>query len=424
MSSLPPVPLLRKRTGPPLTWAKAGSSTSPPFNASTWVRELAWVVSAVIVVNAGSETRLPVPLASTTTSAPPMLVRAEAVSVPPPSAWSVVALFCPAGPTRLVRVPMSSLPPVPLLRKRTGPPLTWAKAGSSRSPPFNASTWVRELAWVVSAVIVVNAGSETRLPVPLASTTTSAPPMLVRAEAVSVPPPSAWSVVALFCPAGPTRLVRVPMSSLPPVPLLRKRTGPPLTWAKAGSSMSPLLIASTWVKELVWVVSVVIVASAGRDSTLPAPLAWRTSAAPAGSMQPVRFVKRNVAPPPAYKLPPESVVVPVTVSVTPEPLAVSDPPVMANPPLIVELAATVSPPPEMTQRVGGRDAVDRLDVRADRHGRAGTGDVDDHVVARARNRVGAPVAGHVPGAAGRVDPLNRRQEPAGLQDLHHGTPSD
>ena len=41
-------------------------------------------------------------------------------------------------------------------------------------------------------------------------------------------------------------------------------------------------------------------------------------------------------------------VVPVTVRVTPEPLAVSDPPVIANPPLIVELAATVNPPPEMT----------------------------------------------------------------------------
>ena len=41
--------------------------------------------------------------------------------------------------------------------------------------------------------------------------------------------------------------------------------------------------------------------------------------------------------------------VPVTVRVTPEPLAVSEPPVIDNPPLIVELAATVNPPPEMTR---------------------------------------------------------------------------
>jgi len=33
---------------------------------------------------------------------------------------------------------------------------------------------------------------------------------------------------------------------------------------------------------------------------------------------------------------------------TPDPLAVSDPPVIDRPPLIVELAATVNPPPEMT----------------------------------------------------------------------------
>ena len=39
---------------------------------------------------------------------------------------------------------------------------------------------------------------------------------------------------------------------------------------------------------------------------------------------------------------------------TPDPLAVSDPPVMAKPPLIVELAATVNPPPEMTS---GSEAV-------------------------------------------------------------------
>ncbi len=47
-------------------------------------------------------------------------------------------------------------------------------------------------------------------------------------------------------------------------------------------------------------------------------------------------------------LAPDVVVGPVTVKVTPVPLAVSDPPVIVKPPLIVELAATVSPPPEMT----------------------------------------------------------------------------
>ena len=87
----------------------------------------------------------------------------EAVSVPPPSAWSVVYAVLARRAREAGQGPMSSLPPVPLLRKRTGPPLTWLKAGSSMSPPFKACTWVRELG-VVSAVIVVSFGSETRLP--------------------------------------------------------------------------------------------------------------------------------------------------------------------------------------------------------------------------------------------------------------------
>ena len=45
---------------------------------------------------------------------------------------------------------------------------------------------------------------------------------------------------------------------------------------------------------------------------------------------------------------------PVTVSAIPGPLAVSEPPVIAKPPLIVELAATVRPPPDMTS---GSEAV-------------------------------------------------------------------
>ena len=99
-------------------------------------------------------------------------------------------------------------------------------------------------------MIVVSLGSETSLPVPFAATTTSAPPMLVRAEATREPPPSASSVVSLSWPAGPAMLVRVPISSLPPEPLLRKSTGPPLTLSNTGNSISPPLIASTWLKEL------------------------------------------------------------------------------------------------------------------------------------------------------------------------------
>jgi hypothetical protein len=38
-------------------------------------------------------------------------------------------------------------------------------------------------------------------------------------------------------------------------------------------------------------------------------------------------------------------VVPVTVTVTPEPVAVSEPPVIDRPPLIIELAGTDSDPP-------------------------------------------------------------------------------
>ena len=53
----------------------------------------------------------------------------------------------------------------------------------------------------------------------------------------------------------------------------------------------------------------------------------------------------NVAPASALRIAPATVVVPVTVSETPEPLAVSEPPVMVKPPLNVEFAATDSDPP-------------------------------------------------------------------------------
>ena len=148
----------------------------------------------------------------------------------------------------LVRVPISSLPPGPLLLNSTGPPLTLLKAGSSTSPPLTASTSVREPRLVVSAVIVFSAGSETKLPVLEASTTTSAPPIVARSLAVRVPPPSASSVVSLSCAAGPTIVVRVPMSSFPSLPLLLNRTGPPLTSLKAGSTTSPPLDDATSVK--------------------------------------------------------------------------------------------------------------------------------------------------------------------------------
>jgi hypothetical protein len=68
----------------------------------------------------------------------------------------------------------------------------------------------------------------------------------------------------------------------------------------------------------------------------------------------VSWERLRVAPAVAYRLAFETVVAPVTVRETEEPLAVRDPPVIANPPLIVELAATVSPPPEM---VNGSAAV-------------------------------------------------------------------
>ena len=90
MSSVLPVPSLWRREGPPPTWSNEGISTSPPCEARTSVREPDCVVSAVIVVRLGSESRLFAPEASTRTSSPPMLLRSLAVRAPPLAASSVV----------------------------------------------------------------------------------------------------------------------------------------------------------------------------------------------------------------------------------------------------------------------------------------------------------------------------------------------
>ena len=102
---------------------------------------------------------------------------------------------------------------------------------------------------------------------------------------------------------------------------------------------------------------------------------------------------------------------------TPEPVAVSEPPVIDNPPLIVELAATVSPPPEMTSgSVAVMLSTDSTSVLIVMVGLPATRRSSTSSVGP-----GTPLLqllGHVPGAAAGIDPGIGRQELAAFQDLH------
>ncbi len=97
---------------------------------------------------------------------------------------------------------------------------------------------------------------------------------------------------------------------------------------------------------------------ADRLSTLFTPVASKVVLSVAVYVD--RFGKLSVAPPSAYRLAPETVVVPAAVIDTPAPVTSSDPPVIARPSLIVELAATVSEPPVIDN--GSLAAMERTEL--------------------------------------------------------------
>jgi len=110
----------------------------------------------------------------------------------------------------------------------------------------------------------------------------------------------------------------------------------------------------------------------------------------------------------------------VTASVIPDPLAVRDPPVIDSPPLIVELAATVNPPPAMAR---GSSAVMLFTDS--------TFELIVTVTPVTLMTSSSPEAGtvsvlqllatsHEPPDG---EPIDDRQELARVQDLRHGNPA-
>ena len=151
------------------------------------------------------------------------------------------------------------------------------------------------------------------------------------------------------------------------------------------------------------------------------PEVW--SIVPSLSKAPVRaslLVMVNVAPealsiaPVPPIVPADQVVVPFRVS---GPFEVRVPELKVNGPSISELAASVRLPPERTQRVGGRQALDGLIPRVERDRGTGPRDIDDDVVIGPRNLAGAPVVRVIPVAAAGRDPVHGRQQTSLLQEL-------
>ncbi len=116
--------------------------------------------------------------------------------------------------------------------------------------------------------------------VPVVSPMRFTPLRLARSGSSTAPPLVIWSAEPCPSPFRPWKLVKVGRLSWLPVPSLSNSTGPPLTWGNAGRFTMAPARAWTWVQELPLVVSSLIAASLGSESTLPVPVACNVSVVP------------------------------------------------------------------------------------------------------------------------------------------------